>query len=135
MRWLCSSRYVNVPGQGVLLPSSRHARVQQVHGTAPDIAGKNLANPVALLMSAALMLRHLRLDDVAACIETATLGALRDGCVRAVLCAGWCVERRVSDNACVAAQKTMDLGGTALCTEVTQEICDRIVASRNDGGA
>lgn len=90
---------------------SEVAVFESVHGTAPDIAGKNLANPVALLMSAALMLRHLRLDDVAACIETATLGALRDGC------------------------KTMDLGGTALCTEVTQEICDRIVASRNDGGA
>src|SRR5437762_5371865 len=38
---------------------------EAVHGSAPDIAGKNLANPTALLLSAVLMLRHLREDAAA----------------------------------------------------------------------
>jgi len=41
-------------------------------GTAPDIAGKNLANPIAQILSAALMLRHsFGLNDAAAAIEDA----------------------------------------------------------------
>ena len=35
------------------------ALMEAVHGTAPDIAGKNKANPTALLLSAVMMLRHL----------------------------------------------------------------------------
>jgi len=43
---------------------------EAVHGSAPDIAGKNLANPTALLRSALLMLRHLGEADAAACVRT-----------------------------------------------------------------
>jgi isocitrate dehydrogenase (NAD+) len=51
-----------VGGLGVV-PSAnigeKAALFEAVHGTAPDIAGKNLANPTALLMSAIMMLRHM----------------------------------------------------------------------------
>ena len=44
---------------------------EAVHGTAPDIAGKDLANPTALLLSSVMMLRHMDLYDHAAKIESA----------------------------------------------------------------
>jgi isocitrate dehydrogenase (NAD+) len=43
---------------------------EAVHGSAPDIAGKNLANPTALLRSALLMLRHIGETDAAARVQT-----------------------------------------------------------------
>lgn len=39
--------------------------MEAVHGTAPDIAGKDLANPTALLLSGVMMLRHLQLNPYA----------------------------------------------------------------------
>jgi 3-isopropylmalate dehydrogenase len=49
-------------------------------GTAPDIAGKNLANPCAQVLSAALMLRYsFGMEEAAASIENAVKGAIRDG--------------------------------------------------------
>jgi isocitrate dehydrogenase (NAD+) len=45
-----------VPGANL---GDRYAIFESVHGTAPDIAGQNIANPLALLMSATLMLRHI----------------------------------------------------------------------------
>ena len=44
---------------------------EAVHGTAPDIAGKDLANPTALLLSSVMMLRHMDLHEHAAKIESA----------------------------------------------------------------
>jgi isocitrate dehydrogenase len=52
---------------------------EAVHGTAPDIAGKNLANPTALLLSGIAMLRHLGLMQNAAVIENALLYTLEQG--------------------------------------------------------
>ena len=65
-----------------------------MHGSAPDIAGKNLANPTALLLSAVLMLRHID-EGAAADRIMAALGR--------VLTAG--------------TARTRDLGGTATTTE------------------
>jgi 3-isopropylmalate dehydrogenase len=49
-------------------------------GTAPDIAGKNLANPIAQILSSALMLRHsFGLNDAAAAIEAAVSKAINAG--------------------------------------------------------
>jgi 3-isopropylmalate dehydrogenase len=49
-------------------------------GTAPDIAGKNLANPIAQILSSALMLRHsFGLNDAAAAIEKAVATAINTG--------------------------------------------------------
>jgi len=53
---------------------------EPVHGSAPDIAGQGLANPLAMFLSAALMLRHgLGLADEAATVESAVERALADG--------------------------------------------------------
>lgn len=50
-----------------------------MHGTAPDIAGKDLANPTALLLSAVMMLRYMELGDYARRIETAALQTVSEG--------------------------------------------------------
>src|SRR2546429_249316 len=55
------------------------AMFEAVHGTAPDIAGKGLANPTALLLSALLMLHHLGERAAAEKIEAAVLKTYRDG--------------------------------------------------------
>lgn len=52
---------------------------EAVHGTAPDIAGKGIANPTALLMSSLMMLRHLGLGERANMIERALKDALSAG--------------------------------------------------------
>lgn len=52
---------------------------EAVHGTAPDIAGKNIANPTALLLSGFGMLRHLGLMQAAALMENALLYTLESG--------------------------------------------------------
>ena len=76
---------------------------EAVHGSAPDIAGQNLANPTALLLSALMMLDHLG--------ERAAAARIRDALGR-VLTAG--------------AVRTRDLGGTASTTEFTDAICRAI---------
>lgn len=76
---------------------------EAVHGTAPDIAGRNLANPMALLLSAILMLRHLGEHTRANAIAGAVTRTLS--------------ERRVM---------TRDLGGTATTTEFADAICREI---------
>src|SRR5215217_780926 len=52
---------------------------EAVHGTAPDIAGKNIANPTALLLSGIALLRHVGLMESAATIENALLYTLEQG--------------------------------------------------------
>jgi isocitrate dehydrogenase (NAD+) len=57
-----------VPGANI---GDHHAIFEAVHGTAPDIAGKGLANPTALMQSAVLMLAHLGERDAAAHLQNA----------------------------------------------------------------
>ena len=52
---------------------------EAVHGTAPDIAGKGIANPTSLILSGLMMLRHLGLGAEAANIENALLATLESG--------------------------------------------------------
>ncbi|HXG87738.1 MAG TPA: isocitrate/isopropylmalate dehydrogenase family protein [Vicinamibacterales bacterium] len=73
---------------------------EAVHGSAPDIAGQDKANPTALLLSAVLMLHHLNEDDKAARVMKGLWAALADGSAR-----------------------TADLGGTATTTQFTDAIC------------
>jgi isocitrate dehydrogenase (NAD+) len=73
---------------------------EAVHGSAPDIANKNLANPTALLLSGLMMLDHLGEGDAAERIRVALAQVLIDGTV-----------------------KTHDLGGTASTTEFTDAVC------------
>ena len=69
---------------GMLPSASLDARgkglYEPVHGSAPDIAGKNLANPIGAIASAAMLLRHaLGLEMEAAAIEHAIETVLRSG--------------------------------------------------------
>jgi isocitrate dehydrogenase (NAD+) len=72
---------------------------EAVHGTAPDIAGQDKANPTALLLSAVLMLHHLEEDDKAVRVMNALWRALADESAR-----------------------TVDLGGRATTTQFTDAI-------------
>lgn len=51
---------------------------EPVHGSAPDIAGTGRVNPIAAILSGALMLRHLGLDSAAGCVEKAVSGYLEN---------------------------------------------------------
>jgi len=67
-----------------MLPSAslgeRHALYEPVHGSAPDIAGKDQANPIAAILSVAMMLKHtFQLDDLALAVEAAVKGVLKEG--------------------------------------------------------
>ncbi|KEZ79084.1 isocitrate dehydrogenase [Salinisphaera hydrothermalis] len=55
------------------------AMFEAVHGSAPDIAGQNIANPTSVILATALMLDHLDLDDQAERIRQAVRGAMADG--------------------------------------------------------
>jgi isocitrate dehydrogenase (NAD+) len=65
-----------VPGSNI---GDDAAVFEAVHGSAPDIAGKNVANPLALIMSAVMMLEHLHEDAVAKKIQSAYDAVLAEG--------------------------------------------------------
>lgn len=74
-----------LPGSLGMLPSASigdggPGLYEPIHGSAPDIAGQGIANPLATILAAAMMLRHsLKLDDAAAKIELAVRSVLADG--------------------------------------------------------
>lgn len=87
-----------------------NAIFEATHGTAPDIAGKNIVNPCSIILSAVMMLEYLGWNEAAALIESALEGAFKDGKATADLA-------RFMQN------------GTALGTkEFTQELVNRIQA-------
>jgi 3-isopropylmalate dehydrogenase len=58
----------------------RNGLYEPIHGSAPDIAGKGIANPAGMILSAAMMLRlSLGLETEAAAMERAVAGAVNDG--------------------------------------------------------
>ena len=64
-------------------PDTGRGLFEPVHGSAPDIAGKGIVNPVGEILSAALMARHLGYEEEARAIEAAVAGAVRAGeCTR-----------------------------------------------------
>lgn len=89
-----------VPGANI---GDDYAVFEAVHGTAPDIAGKNSANPTALIFSALLMLRHLGEPEAADRIWKAMVLSLAIG-----------------------HHLTRDLGGTCSTTEFTDELVKEI---------
>jgi len=80
-----------------------HAIFEAVHGSAPDIAGKGLANPAAFTLSGALMLRHLGMPVEAERIENAIRTVIAEGSVR-----------------------TRDTGGTAGTSEFTDAVIEKM---------
>jgi len=81
----------------------RYAYFEPVHGTAPDIAGKGIANPLAAILAAAMMLHHLKEAPAARAIERAVAAVLAEG-----------------------QPRTPDLGGTATTTEVAAAVAARL---------
>jgi 3-isopropylmalate dehydrogenase len=76
---------------------------EPVHGSAPDIAGQGIANPLAMFLSAAMMLRHgLGLESEATAVESAVEGALAQGL------------------------RTHDLGGTVGTAQATRAVLDNL---------
>jgi 3-isopropylmalate dehydrogenase len=62
------------------LGDGRRGLYEPIHGSAPDIAGLGIANPIGTILSGALLLRYsLGLEAEAACIERAVLAAIEDG--------------------------------------------------------
>jgi 3-isopropylmalate dehydrogenase len=76
---------------------------EPIHGSAPDIAGKGISNPIATILSAAMMLRYsFDLEEEANCIDTAVETALNNGFL------------------------TVDIGGTMTTKEITEKILELI---------
>ena len=96
---------VHAGGLG-LVPSAnlgeRHAVFEPVHGSAPDIAGRGVCNPIATLRALAMALSHLDEADVARRLEDAIEHVLTEG------------------------PRTSDLGGAARTDDVTAAICDGV---------
>jgi len=65
-----------VPGSNI---GDDAAVFEAVHGSAPDIAGKGVANPLALIMSAVMMLEHMHEDAIAKMVQTAYEAVLAEG--------------------------------------------------------
>jgi 3-isopropylmalate dehydrogenase len=94
-----------------LLPSAslgadpRGGVFEPIHGSAPDIAGRGIANPYAAILSAAMLLRHaLRLDAEAKALETAVHHAIGAGALTADLAApGRSITTRAASDAVLAA--------------------------------
>jgi isocitrate dehydrogenase (NAD+) len=76
---------------------------EAVHGSAPDIAGKNIANPTALLLASAMMLDYLELNEQSERLRRSIRHVIGEGSVL-----------------------TPDLGGTASTTEYTQALIDHL---------
>ena len=97
------------------------AIMEAVHGSAPDIAGKGLANPTALLLSSIMMLRHMGLTDYAGKIEKAIFDTLAEGKVRYSLFL-------ISSLAPLICLQTItrDLGGKAGTKDYSDAIIDRL---------
>lgn len=89
-----------VPGANV---GESCAVFEAVHGSAPDIAGKRLANPTAVMLSGAMLLRHLGETEAAQRVEHAVRGALTD-----------------------RANHTRDLGGSAGTDAFTRAVIARL---------
>jgi tartrate dehydrogenase/decarboxylase/D-malate dehydrogenase len=76
---------------------------EPVHGSAPDIAGKGVANPLAAILSGGMLLEHLRLESAAAAVRQAVAAVLRAGKVR-----------------------TPDLGGKARTQEMAEAVLEAL---------
>src|SRR5690348_17292246 len=70
---------MGIAPSGNINPETKRGLFEPVHGTAPDIAGKGIVNPVGAILSASMMVRHLGQSEMASAIEGAVESALRAG--------------------------------------------------------
>jgi len=95
---------IGIAPSGNLDPTRRYPSMfEPVHGSAPDIAGKGIANPVGMLWSTVLMLEHLLADEAAGVLMSAITDTLRR-----------------------PETRTADVGGTASTEQVTTAVLDRL---------
>ncbi len=105
---ILSDEAAMITGSIGLLPSASlggdgPSLFEPVHGSAPDIAGQGIANPLAMFLSAALLLRHgFAMEDAAAAVESAVDRALGEGL------------------------RTRDLGGSATTDEAAQAVLSHL---------
>jgi tartrate dehydrogenase/decarboxylase/D-malate dehydrogenase len=95
------------PGGNINPEREYPSMFEPVHGSAPDIAGRGIANPIAQIWTGAMMLEHLGHPDAARAVVTALEEQVKEGTLL-----------------------TRDLGGKASTAEVGQAIAARIAASR-----
>ena len=88
---------------GSLNAGNRHAAAQAQHGSAPDIAGHDRANPTSLILSSAMLLAHLGEVQAATAIESAVTAALASPDTR-----------------------TADVGGTLGCVAFAAYLCETL---------
>jgi len=93
---------MGIAPSGNVNPKTGRGLFEPVHGTAPDIAGRGLVNPIGAILSASMMVRHLGHGDMADAIE---------GAVQAAIRAGDC---------------TRDLGGSLSTSEVGDAVAKRL---------
>ena len=93
---------MGIAPSGNINPETKRGLFEPVHGTAPDIAGKGIVNPIGAILSASMMVRHLGHGEMAGAIEGAVESALR---------AGEC---------------TRDLGGNLSTSEVGNAVAKRL---------
>ena len=91
------------PGANINPEKDHPSMFEPVHGSAPDIAGQGIANPIGQIWSGAMMLDHLGQTEAAAAIVTAIEKVIRDG-----------------------DAKTPDMGGKATTTELAQAVEDAL---------
>jgi tartrate dehydrogenase/decarboxylase/D-malate dehydrogenase len=91
------------PGGNINPEKDYPSMFEPVHGSAPDIAGKGIANPIAQIWTGAMMLEHLGHADAAAAVVAAIERVVEDGSVR-----------------------TRDLGGTASTVEVGKAVASLV---------
>ena len=91
------------PGANI---GDKYAIFEPIHGSAPDIAGKKIANPISMILSAKMMLEYLGEKEAGSIIENAITKVLSEGKVL-----------------------TKDLGGNATTDEITNEIIKKILKS------
>jgi isocitrate dehydrogenase (NAD+) len=93
------------PGANI---GEKGATFEAVHGSAPDIAGKNIANPIALILSGALLLDHIGEREAGNRVRSAVTAVLKEG-----------------------KHMPRDLGGTASTSEVEEAIANRILSRKS----
>ena len=93
---------MGIAPSGNINPETKRGLFEPVHGTAPDIAGKGLVNPIGAILSASMMVRHLGHAEMADAIEAAVASALR------------------------ASECTRDVGGSLSTSEVGDAVARRL---------
>src|SRR3984885_3576937 len=95
---------MGMAASGNINPTRQAASMfEPVHGSAPDIAGQNKANPIATFLSVAMMLDFLNQGPAAKAIQQACADVVAN-----------------------SANHTADLGGTATTTQITEAVCNRL---------